>query len=227
MQKQKCHEFAEKMGWVIVKEYSEKGVSGFKVSAKDRDAIIEIRKAAALKAFDVLLVFMFDRLGRKEDETPFVLEWFVNNGIEVWSTMEGQQRIETHSDKLIEANKLTEERMGERLEQLEAENGGEAAYISTEIARLQAERNGLMLERAEHSNRELQIRLLLELVDEMEAVAKRCRDLFGSAEDVQRDAKLSHLRGTAKLLRSVRQAVLITMSFSGAPTSTFRRACLT
>ena len=101
MQKQKCHEFAEKMGWVIVKEYSEKGVSGFKVSAKDRDAIIEIRKAAALKAFDVLLVFMFDRLGRKEDETPFVLEWFVNNGIEVWSTMEGQQRIETHSDKLI------------------------------------------------------------------------------------------------------------------------------
>ena len=98
-------------------------------------------------------------------------------------------------DALIEANKLTEERMGERLEQLEAENGGEAAYISTEIARLQAERNGLMLERAEHSNRELQIRLLLELVDEMEAVAKRCRDLFGSAEDVQRDAKLSHLRG--------------------------------
>lgn len=101
MQKQKCHEFAEKMGWDIVKEFSEKGVSGFKVSAKDRDAIIEIRKAAVLKEFDILLVFMFDRLGRKEDETPFVLEWFVNNGIEVWSTMEGQQRIETHSDKLI------------------------------------------------------------------------------------------------------------------------------
>ena len=101
MQRQKCHEFAEKMGWDIIKEFSEKGVSGFKVSAKDRDAIIEIRKAAALKEFDVLLVFMFDRLGRREDETPFVLEWFINNGIEVWSTMEGPQRVETHSDKLI------------------------------------------------------------------------------------------------------------------------------
>ena len=101
MQKQKCHEFADRMGWEIVKEYSEKGVSGYKVSANDRDAVIEIRKAAAAKKFDVLLVFMFDRLGRREDETPFVLEWFVKNGIEVWSTMEGEQKFENHSDKLI------------------------------------------------------------------------------------------------------------------------------
>ena len=101
MQKQKCHEFAGRMGWEIVKEYSEKGVSGYKVSANDRDAVIEIRKAAAAKKFDVLLVFMFDRLGRREDETPFVLEWFVKNGIEVWSTMEGEQKFENHSDKLI------------------------------------------------------------------------------------------------------------------------------
>ena len=101
MQKQKCHEFAERMGWEIVKEYSEKGVSGYKVSANDRDAVIEIRKAATAKKFDILLVFMFDRLGRREDETPFVLEWFVKNGIEVWSTMEGEQKFENHSDKLI------------------------------------------------------------------------------------------------------------------------------
>ena len=32
MQKQACRKFAEQMGWNIVKEYSEKGVSGFKVS---------------------------------------------------------------------------------------------------------------------------------------------------------------------------------------------------
>ena len=101
MQKQKCHEFAERMGWEIVKEFSEKGVSGYKVSANDRDAVIEIRKAATAKKFDILLVFMFDRLGRREDETPFVLEWFVKNGIEVWSTMEGEQKFENHSDKLI------------------------------------------------------------------------------------------------------------------------------
>lgn len=28
--------------------------------------------------FDVLLVFMFDRLGRRDDETPFVVEWFAS-----------------------------------------------------------------------------------------------------------------------------------------------------
>lgn len=101
MQKQRCHEFAAEKGWEIVREFSEKGVSGFKVSAKDRDAIQEIQQDAALGKFDVLLVFMFDRLGRKEDETPFVVEWFVQNGIEVWSTEEGQQRFDTHVDKLM------------------------------------------------------------------------------------------------------------------------------
>lgn len=44
---------------------------------------------------------MFDRLGRREDETPFVVEWFVKNGIEVWSAKEGQQRFDTHVDKLL------------------------------------------------------------------------------------------------------------------------------
>lgn len=76
-------------------------MSGFKVSAKDRDAIQEIQRDAAQKKFDILLVFMFDRLGRKEDETPFVVEWFVQNGIEVWSAEEGQQRFDNHVDKLM------------------------------------------------------------------------------------------------------------------------------
>ena len=29
----------------------------------------------------MLLVFMFDRIGRIDDETPFVVEWFVHHGI--------------------------------------------------------------------------------------------------------------------------------------------------
>lgn len=101
MQKQRCREFAAEKGWNIAREFSEKGVSGFKVSAKDRDAIQEIQRDAAQNKFDILLVFMFDRLGRKEDETPFVVEWFVQNGIEVWSAEEGQQRFDNHVDKLM------------------------------------------------------------------------------------------------------------------------------
>lgn len=102
MQKQFCREFVgQHPGWEIIKKFSEKGVSGFKVSAKDRDAIQEIQRDALQNKFDILLVFMFDRLGRREDETPFVVEWFVKNGIEVWSAKEGQQRFDTHVDKLL------------------------------------------------------------------------------------------------------------------------------
>lgn len=101
MQKQCCREFAERQGWEIIREISEKGVSGFKVSVKNRDAVMEIQQDAALGKFDILLVYMFDRLGRKDDETPFVVEWFVRNGIEVWRTIEGQQRFDNHVDKLM------------------------------------------------------------------------------------------------------------------------------
>lgn len=102
MQKQYCNEFAERqLDWEITREFYEKGVSGYKVSAKDRDAVQEIQRDAVQGKFDILLVFMFDRLGRRDDETPFVVEWFVQNGIEVWSAVEGQQRFDNHVDKLL------------------------------------------------------------------------------------------------------------------------------
>ena len=101
MQKTACHEFAKQYGWTITKEYSEKGVPGFKVSAEKRDAIHDLKEAALNNEFDVLFVFMFDRIGRIDDETPFVVEWFVQHGIEVWSVNEGVQRFDSHVDKLM------------------------------------------------------------------------------------------------------------------------------
>ena len=44
---------------------------------------------------------MFDRIGRIDDETPFVVEWFIKHGIEVWSVNEGEQRMDSHVDKLM------------------------------------------------------------------------------------------------------------------------------
>ena len=101
MQKQSCREFAQKQGWCIIKEFQEKGISGFKVSAQNRDAMIELRKAAERKEFDILLVFMFDRIGRMDDETPYVVKWFIDHGIRVWSVVEGEQRMDNHVDKLM------------------------------------------------------------------------------------------------------------------------------
>lgn len=102
LQRLECHEFAKRMGdWEIIDELSEKGVSGFKVSAAKRDKITQLKEAALKKSFDILLVFMFDRLGRRDDETPFVAQWLIEHGIEIWSTQEGQMRLESHTDKLI------------------------------------------------------------------------------------------------------------------------------
>ena len=101
MQKQACREFAARQyGWVIRKEFQEKGVSGFKISANDRDVVQELKAAAVRREFDILLVFMFDRIGRIDNETPFLVEWFIKNGIEVWSVNEGEQRMDSHVDKL-------------------------------------------------------------------------------------------------------------------------------
>ena len=75
-------------------------MSGHKVRAENRDKLQIIKEHAKQGKFDILLVFMFDRIGRIADETPFVVEWFVKNGVRVWSTQEGEQRFDNHTDKL-------------------------------------------------------------------------------------------------------------------------------
>ena len=45
--------------------------------AENRDKLQIIKERAKQGKFDILLVFMFDRIGRIADETPFVVEWFV------------------------------------------------------------------------------------------------------------------------------------------------------
>lgn len=102
MQRRECLDFIAKQDdWTFLDERLEKGVSGFKVSTEKRDVIIEIREMAERKMFDVLLVFMFDRLGRRDYETPFLVQWFIEHGIEVWSSREGQQRLDNQSDRLM------------------------------------------------------------------------------------------------------------------------------
>ena len=56
MQRIACREYiAQHSDWVLYDEKLEKGVSGFKLSADKRDKIIEIRKEAEQKKFDILL----------------------------------------------------------------------------------------------------------------------------------------------------------------------------
>lgn len=101
-QRKACQDFIDsKSGWALVKEYTEKGVSGFKKKSSERDELQQILLDAGNNKFDVLLVFMFDRLGRLEDDTPFFIQALVNAGVEVWSVQEGQQKFDDHIDKLL------------------------------------------------------------------------------------------------------------------------------
>ncbi len=58
MQRIACHDFAARMGWTILVEKEEKGISGFKVSAEKRDAIQELKEAALNKAICLRRMFM-------------------------------------------------------------------------------------------------------------------------------------------------------------------------
>lgn len=101
MQRRECRRFLDRQGWILVHEEREDGISGHKVRAERRDSIQYIKELALAKKFDIILVFMFDRIGRIADETPFVVEWFAKNGIRVWSSQEGEQRFDNHTDRLL------------------------------------------------------------------------------------------------------------------------------
>lgn len=177
MQKTACHEFAGRQeDWVILREFSEKGISGYKVSAQDRDAIQDLKEAALKDEFDILLVFMFDRIGRIDDETPFVVEWFAKHGIEVWSTREGQQRFDSHVDKLMNylrfwqasgESEKTSIRISSKMQQMQMDGmytGGPVKFGYCLVDSGLVNRKGAPIKRYEIDPAEKEI---LELIDEL------------------------------------------------------------
>lgn len=102
VQRNACRKFIDlKKDWKLTKEYIELGISGYKLGEQERDILQTIKKDVINKEIDVFLVFMFDRIGRRDDETPFVVKWLIEQGIEVWSVNEGQRKIEDNYDRLI------------------------------------------------------------------------------------------------------------------------------
>lgn len=102
MQERACREFiAKRPDWEFLYAYSEKGVSGFTKSVDEREALEKIKEEAYGRKFDVLLVFMFDRIGRREIETLLFVEELVKLGIEIWSVKEGQLNLENPEDRLV------------------------------------------------------------------------------------------------------------------------------
>lgn len=91
---------AKRPDWEFDREYIEKAVSAYKNSVQDREVLQEIMADARERAFDVLLTYMSDRIGRQE-EYSFYVTALNQSGVEVWTIKDGQLKTEEHIDKLL------------------------------------------------------------------------------------------------------------------------------
>ena len=69
--------------WCPEFEYYEKGVSGFSKEVEERDVLTQLIRDAKAKKFKVLVVFMYDRLGRKAYAIPALVSELIKEGIEI------------------------------------------------------------------------------------------------------------------------------------------------
>ena len=216
MQIKACADFIKKQrAWKLEKEYTERGVSGYHKSAEERDALVQLKKDAAAGMFDVLLVFMFDRLGRREDETPFIVEWFVKQNIEVWSVSEGQQTFDDHMDKLLNyirywqsaaESENTSMRVAEKHNQLVMDGkfrGGVAPYgyaleYSGEYNRKGHERKKLVIYEPEATV----VRRIYELSSDADMGSFKVAKILNAEGSTTRTGKNWTVQGIVRMLRN-------------------------
>ncbi len=106
VQRRAVQEFLQAQpGWQLVQEYAEEGVSGYKLSADDRDILQQALADAKKGLWSVLVVFKADRLSRNSLEYPIVLNRFHKMGVQVWSVKDAaggkKLSLDSQSDKII------------------------------------------------------------------------------------------------------------------------------
>ncbi|MFZ5825639.1 MAG: recombinase family protein [Bacillota bacterium] len=83
-------------------EYTEAGVSAFKLSKDDRELLTNAMADAADDRFDILVIYKTDRLSRNSEEYPIIIRQFAQMGVEIWVYETGQPlKSSTQVDKLL------------------------------------------------------------------------------------------------------------------------------
>lgn len=87
-QRDVCLQFAEKQGWIPIREFwaSEDSKGG---AVNRDDPLFELRVGAEKGKFHVLLVSEFARIGRIPLESSFLAGFFERHGVEVWTVNQG------------------------------------------------------------------------------------------------------------------------------------------
>lgn len=99
-QKAIVDDYIQKEGLVSVQQFIET-VSGFSVAFEARDAVIEIKRMAEAREFDVLVVYMSDRIGRQAIESPLVIRFLNSQGVRVISVVEGELSMDGGTNSLL------------------------------------------------------------------------------------------------------------------------------
>ena len=96
IQRRGCFDFVLKKNYQII---NESVIRNFTQYEKVMSNII---KDAMENKLDIVLVFKAENLGRDKMEVFAAIDWFSNKNIEVWSVMEGVQKIDAETKKKIE-----------------------------------------------------------------------------------------------------------------------------
>lgn len=142
LQKNSNREYCKNNNIEIVGEYTEFDVSGYKTSLSDRIELLKILSRAEEEMdFDYLIVYNFDRIIRREDEAPFILNHLNKFNIECIEVTTGTHiKSEGMSDKLMNYIRFwqaeyesvkTSQRVKDSLRTMNEENkytGGTPAY---------------------------------------------------------------------------------------------------
>lgn len=144
VQRAAVREFVAQQGWSLVQEYAEEGVSGFKVSADERDVLQQAFRDARAGQWQALIIFKADRLSRNAFEYPLVIDRFRRIGCEVWSVKDAPGgkllALDTQMDKFVRflegwqaetESKNTSLRVSEAMQQLAKQgkwSGGPPPY---------------------------------------------------------------------------------------------------
>lgn len=167
---------ARHQDWVFDKEYLEKAVSAYKNGVEDREVLMQIKEDAENKEFDILLTYMTDRIGRRE-EYIFYINALYEAGIEVWTVKDGKIKNDEHTDSLITfirfwQNEEESRKLGKRVKDAlirEVENGnfigGKAPY-------------GYRLVEIAEKDSHKRNRHKMEIIEEQAEVVRKIYDLY-------------------------------------------------
>ena len=104
MQKREIEKFVNNYpGGVLLKDkqYYEKGITAYKKSIFDREELMQIYKDAQNGEFEVLIAYMFDRLGRTGIETAYYIHLLLQTGIKIYTIREGWQDTSTQIGQIM------------------------------------------------------------------------------------------------------------------------------